>query len=79
MLAGAVFAVYLTYLELFVIHAICQWCVLTAIIIWLLLLVEGKLVLASTTDDQLLVDDEPDDEQLDGRLDGEDPESLAGS
>ncbi len=42
-LAGAVFAIYLTYLELFVIHAVCQWCVLTAIIIWLLTLVEGTL------------------------------------
>ena len=42
-LAGAVFAIYLTYLELFVIHAVCQWCVLTAIIIWLLTLIEGTL------------------------------------
>ena len=42
-LAGAVFAVYLTYLELFVIHAVCQWCVLTAIIIWLLTITEGTL------------------------------------
>lgn len=64
-LAGAVFAIYLTYLELFVIHAVCQWCVLTAIIIWLLLLVEGKLMLASTIDDDLLVDDYADDEQPD--------------
>jgi uncharacterized membrane protein len=64
-LAGAVFAVYLTYLELFVINAVCQWCVLTAIIIWLLLLVEGKLLLAYPKDDQLLVDEYPDDEQLD--------------
>ena len=43
LLAGAVFAIYLTYLELFVIHAVCQWCVLTAIIIWLLTLIEGTL------------------------------------
>lgn len=42
-LAGAVFAIYLTYLELFVIHAVCQWCVLTAIIIWLLTIIEGTL------------------------------------
>lgn len=66
-LAGAVFAIYLTYLELFVIDAICQWCVLTAIIIWLLTITEGALLLASPTDDSLLSDDEPDDEQpLDG-------------
>jgi uncharacterized membrane protein len=28
-----VFAVYLTWLELFVIHAICRWCVASAVII----------------------------------------------
>jgi uncharacterized membrane protein len=30
---GVVFAVYLTWLELFVIHAICRWCVGSALII----------------------------------------------
>lgn len=40
-LAGTVFTIYLTYLELFVIDAICQWCVLFAIITWVLTLVEG--------------------------------------
>lgn len=30
---GALFAVYLTWLELFVIHAICRWCVASAVII----------------------------------------------
>jgi uncharacterized membrane protein len=30
---GVVFTVYLTYLELFVIHAICRWCVGSAVII----------------------------------------------
>jgi len=30
---GVLFTVYLTYLELFVIHAICRWCVGSAIII----------------------------------------------
>ena len=43
-LAGTAFTIYLTYLELFVIHAICQWCVLFAIITWLLTLVEGTRV-----------------------------------
>jgi uncharacterized membrane protein len=43
-LAGTVFTVYLTYLELFVIDAVCQWCVLTALLTWTLLLVEGTLV-----------------------------------
>ena len=31
--AGVLFTVYLTYLELFVIHAICRWCVASAVII----------------------------------------------
>lgn len=43
-LTGTVFTIYLTYLELFVIHAVCQWCVLTALLTWALLLVEGTLV-----------------------------------
>ena len=30
---GLVFSAYLTYLELFQIHAICQWCVVSAIIV----------------------------------------------
>lgn len=30
---GLVFTLYLTYLELFVINAICQWCVVSAIIV----------------------------------------------
>ncbi len=30
---GVVFTVWLTYLELFVIHAICQWCVISAILV----------------------------------------------
>jgi len=30
---GVVFAAYLTWLELFVIHAICRWCVTSAVII----------------------------------------------
>jgi uncharacterized membrane protein len=34
--SGFGFSVYLTYLELFVIHAICQWCVASALILTLL-------------------------------------------
>ncbi len=30
---GVLFAAYLTYLELFVIHAICRWCVSSAVIV----------------------------------------------
>jgi uncharacterized membrane protein len=31
--AGVAFTIYLTYLELFVIHAICRWCVGSGVII----------------------------------------------
>src|SRR5688572_20290197 len=31
--SGLIFSAYLTYLELFVIHAICQWCVVSAILV----------------------------------------------
>ena len=60
-LAGTVFTLYLTYLELFVIHAVCQWCVLTAILVWLLLIVEGMLAwrsLQSPTGDVFDFDDD---------------------
>jgi uncharacterized membrane protein len=30
---GLLFSIYLTWLELFVIHAICQWCVVSAILV----------------------------------------------
>jgi len=35
---GVVFTVYLTYLELFVIHAICRWCVASGVIILVILI-----------------------------------------
>jgi uncharacterized membrane protein len=41
LLAGAIYAAYLTYLEIWVIEAICQWCVASAILTVLLLVVEG--------------------------------------
>jgi len=40
-IAGFGFSAYLTYLELFVIDAICQWCVASAVIMALLLIVNG--------------------------------------
>ena len=40
-LAGFGFSAYLTYLELFVIDAICQWCIASAVLMTLLLLVNG--------------------------------------
>ena len=30
---GVIFSTWLTYLELFVIHAICQWCIVSAVIV----------------------------------------------
>jgi uncharacterized membrane protein len=51
-LAGTIFTIYLTYLELFVIEAVCQWCVLTALLTWALLLVEGKLVLDAPIEEE---------------------------
>ena len=30
---GVLFAIYLTYVELFILHAICRWCVASAVII----------------------------------------------
>ena len=36
---GLLFSAYLTYLELFVIDAICRWCVVSAVIIFLIFVV----------------------------------------
>jgi uncharacterized membrane protein len=43
-LFGTLFSVYLTYLELFVIHAVCIWCLSSAIIITVLLLLSLPFV-----------------------------------
>ena len=43
-LAGVIFAGYLTYVELFVLEAICQWCVVSAVLTTLLLLTEGAMI-----------------------------------
>lgn len=40
LIAGTIYAAYLTYLELEVIRAICQWCVISAILTVLLLITE---------------------------------------
>ena len=36
---GLLFSLYLTYLELFQIHAICQWCVVSAVIVTIIFFV----------------------------------------
>jgi uncharacterized membrane protein len=41
-LVGFGFSAYLTYLELFVIEAICQWCVASAVLMTLLLIVNAS-------------------------------------
>ena len=43
-LAGVLFAGYLTYIELFVLEAICQWCVVSAALTTALLICESILV-----------------------------------
>ncbi|HWU39425.1 MAG TPA: vitamin K epoxide reductase family protein [Candidatus Acidoferrum sp.] len=40
-LGGVGFSAYLSYIELFVIHAICNWCVASAVVITLLAIVDG--------------------------------------
>jgi uncharacterized membrane protein len=44
---GVVFSMYLTYLEIFVIHAVCLWCLASAVIIALLLVVSVGPAMAS--------------------------------
>ena len=48
-LASAGFSLYLTYLELFVIHAICQWCVASAALMLLLAAATVARAFAATT------------------------------
>jgi uncharacterized membrane protein len=48
---GTLFTLYLTYLELFVIHAICRWCVGSAIII-VAILILALLALRQTREPQ---------------------------
>jgi len=40
-IGGVLFSVYLTYLEIYVIEALCSWCVASAVIILLLAIVSG--------------------------------------
>ncbi len=40
-LGGFGFSIYLTYLEIYVIEAICVWCVISAVLITLLTIVGG--------------------------------------
>ncbi|MFT4049210.1 MAG: vitamin K epoxide reductase family protein [Solirubrobacterales bacterium] len=59
-LFGALFTIYLTYLELFEIHAICPWCVTNGVLmviaaglsIWRLLAYQPPILAAISADDQ---------------------------
>lgn len=41
LLAGILYYLYLTYVELFVLHAICQWCVMTSLVALAMLVIES--------------------------------------
>lgn len=47
---GVVFSIYLTYIELFVLHEICPWCVLSALIVFAILVASALELLAQPTD-----------------------------
>ncbi len=53
-LAGVVFAAYLTYLEFYVIHALCSWCLTSAAIITLILILSawGLRLIQPPSDDE---------------------------
>ena len=45
--AGVVFSVYLSYLELFVIHAVCPWCAFSAVLVTLIALISAREIFHS--------------------------------
>jgi uncharacterized membrane protein len=47
---GVVFSAYLTYLELFVIHAICPWCVTSAILLIAITILIGMEMFGAETE-----------------------------
>jgi uncharacterized membrane protein len=49
--AGCAFSAYLTYLELAVIHAICQWCVASAVLMTLLAAITAMRFIAGPLED----------------------------
>ncbi len=51
-LAGTLYSIYLTYLEIAVIRAICQWCVVSAICVVGICLAEGVGVMRLARDDE---------------------------
>lgn len=61
-LGGVLFSAYLTYLELFVINAICAWCVGSALVLTAMLLVTSAALPGA-----LAFSDEGDDEEEEGQ------------
>ena len=53
-LAGFGFSVYLTYIELFKIEAICQWCVASALLMTILLVLNAARVIGYTGSESLV-------------------------
>jgi uncharacterized membrane protein len=54
-LIGFLFSMYLTYREVFTIHAICSWCVSSAIVFTLMAVVGGVRVLRVDADEPIAV------------------------
>lgn len=48
---GVAFSVYLTYVELFILHEICPWCVLSALIVSMIAILSGWGLRTGTTYD----------------------------
>ena len=69
-LAGAGYAAYLTYVELWVLHAICVWCVTSAVLLGLSLVLASAAVFAEPRED----DDEAVLLKKDGLIIGAAPE-----
>ena len=62
LLAGTLYAAYLTWLEVAVIHAICQWCVASALLSLTLLVIQSRVVW------DVLASSEPDRDETPNRL-----------
>ena len=56
---GVLFSLWLTYLELFVIHAICMWCVISAIIVTIIFIVSVLDLRDYANGGAVLADDSP--------------------
>lgn len=60
-LGAFLYSVYLTYLELFVIYAICTWCVISAILVTLILVLATWELVALTRETQHVAEPSPEE------------------